>query len=123
MGVPCVPLTELYNVAGDFLQARGGQVLLRAGVQSFRAEPSEVRLQLTAGETKFDFVVLAVPFDVLSGMLPDTQAAGPLRHALGRFETSPITGIHLWFDRQVTDLDTRCCLTAPFSGCFTSRSC
>jgi squalene-associated FAD-dependent desaturase len=105
MGVPCVPLTELYNVAGDFLQARGGQVQLRTGIQSFRAEPSEVRLQLTAGETKFDFVVLAVPFDVLSGMLPDTQAVGPLRHALGRFETSPITGIHLWFDRQVTDLD------------------
>jgi zeta-carotene desaturase len=38
-------------------------------------------------------------------MLPDTQAAEPLRLALGRFETSPITGIHLWFDRQVTELD------------------
>jgi uncharacterized protein with NAD-binding domain and iron-sulfur cluster len=24
---------------------------------------------------------------------------------LGRFETSPITGIHLWFDRQITELD------------------
>ena len=24
---------------------------------------------------------------------------------LARFETSPITGIHLWFDRQITDLD------------------
>jgi zeta-carotene desaturase len=24
---------------------------------------------------------------------------------LARFETAPITGIHLWFDRQITDLD------------------
>src|SRR6202035_2614507 len=29
----------------------------------------------------------------------------PLRQVLARFETSPITGIHLWFDRQITDLD------------------
>jgi zeta-carotene desaturase len=28
-----------------------------------------------------------------------------LRQTLSRFETSPITGIHLWFDRQITDLD------------------
>jgi zeta-carotene desaturase len=28
-----------------------------------------------------------------------------LAAALGRFTTSPITGIHLWFDRQITDLD------------------
>ena len=38
-------------------------------------------------------------------MLPDSGAAEPLRQALGRLETSPITGIHLWFDRQITDLD------------------
>ena len=36
---------------------------------------------------------------------PQTSAAEPLRQALGRFETSPITGIHLWFDRQITDLE------------------
>ncbi len=62
-------------------------------------------LQLSTGEASFDFVILAVPFDVLAGMLPDTPAAEPLREALGQFETSPITGIHLWFDRQITDLD------------------
>ncbi len=36
---------------------------------------------------------------------PQTSAAEPLRQTLGRFETSPITGIHLWFDRQITDLE------------------
>ena len=37
MGVPTVPLTELYSVAGDYISARGGEVRLRAGVDGFRA--------------------------------------------------------------------------------------
>ena len=44
-------------------------------------------------------------FDVLARILPETSAAQPLREMLGRFESSPITGIHLWFDRQISDLD------------------
>jgi squalene-associated FAD-dependent desaturase len=105
MGVPTVPLTELYNRAGDYITARGGEVRFRANVESFRAEFADVKLLLPGGEESFDFVIPAVPFDVLSRLLPQTTAAEPLRQTLGRFETSPITGIHLWFDRQITDLD------------------
>ena len=74
-------------------------------MESFRAEFADVKLLDAGGEEAFDFVVLAVPFDVLWRMLPQTSAAEPLRQTLARFETSPITGIHLWFDRQITDLD------------------
>jgi squalene-associated FAD-dependent desaturase len=105
MGVPTVPLTELYGVAADYINARGGEVRLRSSVDSFRAEFAGVTLSVAGGEESFDFVAFAVPFDVLSRMLPQTSAAEPLRQTLGRFETSPITGIHLWFDRQITDLD------------------
>ena len=105
MGVPTVPLTELYSRAGDYISARGGELRFRASVDSFRAEFAEVRLLLAGGEEAFDFVVPAVPFDVLIRMLPQTSAAEPLRQTLGRFQTSPITGIHLWFDREITDLD------------------
>ncbi len=113
MGVPTVPLTELYRSAEDYIQARGGDVQFRCGVESFRAEFAGVKLALANGagngsgstELNFDFAVFAVPFDALSRMLPQTSAADPLRQALGRLETSPITGIHLWFDRQITDLD------------------
>ncbi len=105
MGVPTVPLTELYNRAGDYITARGGEVRFRANVESFRAEFADVKLLLPGGEESFDFVIPAVPFDVLARMLPQTSAAEPLRQTLNRFETSPITGIHLWFDRQITDLD------------------
>jgi squalene-associated FAD-dependent desaturase len=105
MGIPTVPLTELYNRAGDYITARGGEVKFRANVESFRAEFADVKLLLPGGEESFDFVIPAVPFDVLSRLLPQTTAAEPLRQTLSRFETSPITGIHLWFDRQITDLD------------------
>jgi len=105
MGVPTVPLTELYNTAGDYICARGGEVQFRSSVESFRAEFAGVKLLTAEGEENFDFAVFAVPFDVLSRMLPQTSAAEPLRQTLDRFETSPITGIHLWFDRQVTELE------------------
>jgi len=105
MGVPTVPLTELFSRGGEYISARRGQLRFRASVESFRAEFADVRLLMAGGEEAFDFVVMAVPFDVLSRMLPQTSAAEPLRQTLGRFETSPITGIHLWFDRQITDLE------------------
>jgi zeta-carotene desaturase len=105
MGVPTVPLTELYNRAGEYISARGGELRFRSSVESFRAEFAEVKVLSAGVEEAFDFVVPAVPFDVLGRMLPQTSASEPLRQTLGRFETSPITGIHLWFDRQITDLD------------------
>jgi zeta-carotene desaturase len=49
--------------------------------------------------------VLAVPFDALGRILPQDAVAHPLQEMIGRFETSPITGIHLWYDREITDLD------------------
>jgi squalene-associated FAD-dependent desaturase len=105
MGVPTVPLSDLYSVAGNYITARGGEVRFRASVESFRAELANVKLLSAAGEESYDFVVSAVPFDVLERMLPHTTAADPLRQTLNQFETSPITGIHLWFDREITDLE------------------
>jgi len=105
MGVPSVPLSELYGTAGKYIQERGGEVRLRCGVESFQPDSDGVKLLSASGEVSFQFVVCAVSFDVLARMLPAGAQAEPLRRALMRFETSPITGIHLWFDRQITDLD------------------
>jgi len=105
MGIPTVPLTDLYSTAGDYIRARGGEIQFRAVVESFRTVPFAVKVTTNGQEEKFDYLVLAVPFDVLGRMLPDTASAAPLAAALGQFSTSPITGIHLWFDRQISDLD------------------
>jgi squalene-associated FAD-dependent desaturase len=105
MGIPMVPLTQLYNSAGEYIQQRGGGVRIRTSVEAFRADLSHVTLTLGGREEQFDYVIFALPFDGLARILPDTSAAQPLRKSLARFETSPITGIHLWFDRQISDLD------------------
>jgi squalene-associated FAD-dependent desaturase len=105
MGVPRVPLTQLYSAAGDVIRGRGGEVQFRTGVESFRAQPSEVTVVVNGQEQTFDYLVLAVSFDVLARMLPDSPAAAPLGAQLSHFTTSPITGIHLWFDRAISDLD------------------
>jgi squalene-associated FAD-dependent desaturase len=105
MGVPTVPLTDLYGTAEAYLKARSGDVRFRSGVESFRAEPGGVTLSIGGNDAGFDFAVLAASFDVLPRLLPQTAAAEPLRESLGQLESSPITGIHLWFDRQISDLD------------------
>jgi len=105
MGVPRVPLTELYGAAAEYIRARDGEVQLRTSVESFRAEPAGVRLCVNGEERTCDFAVLAVPFDALGRMMTEGAAAAPLTEMIAHFETSPITGIHLWFDREITDLD------------------
>jgi squalene-associated FAD-dependent desaturase len=105
MGIPTIPLTALYTSAADYIGARAGEIRLRTSVEAFRAQTSEVRVTTNGEEQGFDYLVLAVPFDVLAHMLPDTPAAAPLAAMLGQFRTSPITGIHLWFDREISDLD------------------
>jgi squalene-associated FAD-dependent desaturase len=104
MGIPSVPLSELYDSAKDYITNHGGTVCLRNNVQSFLPTEKGVRLKLQDSEEEFDYAVLAVPFDSLAKLLPDSADSRELREKLSHFETSPITGVHLWFDRQITDL-------------------
>src|SRR6185312_15782169 len=104
MGVPSVPLTELYNAARDYITNHGGSVRLRNGVQSFLPTGKGARLRVQDVEEEFDYAILAVPFDSLAKLLPDSPESRELEEKLSHFETAPITGVHLWFDRQITDL-------------------
>ena len=111
MGVPALPLTDLYNAAGEYVRARGGVLHFRCPVDGFAPEGSQVRVRARetgrAGNSDklFDYLVIALPFDALDGILPDASESRPLREKISHFENSPITGIHLWFDRQISDLD------------------
>ena len=106
MGVPTVPLTDLYNAAGDYIRARGGVLHFRRPLESFIPDPTQVTVRPRSQndesnanqEEVFDYLILALPFDALDRVL---AAAADLNH----FDTAPITGIHLWFDRQISDLD------------------
>ena len=56
-------------------------------------------------EHPFDYLIVALPFDALDRVLPETAQSAPLREKAAHFENSPITGIHLWFDRHISELD------------------
>lgn len=104
MGVPRVPLSELYGSACEYIRSRGGEVVLRCSVTGLKPSENCVEIAGGGGERQFDYAVLAVPFQGVQALLPASAAAEPLQQNLTRFEASPITGIHLWFDREITPL-------------------
>jgi zeta-carotene desaturase len=104
MGIPTVPLSHLYDAAKDYILARGGVVRLRSSVQLFCPQQAGVALRLQDSEEQFDNAVLALPFDQLSKLLPGSTESQAIREKIQHFETAPITGVHFWFDRQITKL-------------------
>jgi len=111
MGVPTLPLTDLYNAAGDYIRSHGGELHFRCPIDGFTVDPTQVRVgtkgssQGIASQRVFDYLLIALPFDALNSILPNDDLSNPLREQITHFENSPITGIHLWFDRQISDLD------------------
>jgi squalene-associated FAD-dependent desaturase len=99
MGIPDVPLRELYD---EHSLARAGAVRIqhRSAVSAIetRKDGAIGAIITAAGRNEADFYVSAMPFERLGPLLPG------LSIEWGAFEHSPITGIHLWFDRPVTSL-------------------
>jgi zeta-carotene desaturase len=98
MGVPAVPLGRLYS--GDAWE-RIGKVKIRMRTPVSRVVVADGTVRgVLAGEEEIraDYFVSAVPFERMGAMVPE------LGVDVSAFEHSPITGIHLWFDRPVTSL-------------------
>jgi squalene-associated FAD-dependent desaturase len=104
MGLPSIPLSDLYGSAIEYIRARGGEVLLRSSVNAFGPKQDRVGVLTSSGEQQFDFVVLAAPFQNVASLLPSDESAKPIKDQVAKFEPSSITGIHLWFDREITPL-------------------
>jgi squalene-associated FAD-dependent desaturase len=123
MGVPTIPLSDLYSRAIDYIESRGGQVNLSAAPESFEWSKETQQWTVTAREQSFtsDGIVLALAFEGLSKLLPSmprNPEAEQLAINLGHFGHSPITGIHLWFDREITDLEHAILLDATIQWLF-----
>ncbi len=108
IGVPLLPLSEMYSGAATYLEGRGGQVRLRTGVETLHRNETGWSVHTgTGGAEDFDGVVLALPFEAVQKLLPALpadQASAALEHALHQFEHAPLIGVHLWFDREITEL-------------------
>lgn len=102
IGVPNVPLVELYANVESLIAPRGGRVLFGRGAEQI----DETGVTTTDGE-RFEAdadtrVIVAVPVERVNRLVaPDIQSRDPRFAPLARFTHSPILGVHLRFDRPV----------------------
>ena len=110
MGMSTVPLSELYCGAEQFLREHGGEVVLNASAEgaAWDEETSQWTLATRAGDQIADFLVLALPFEGTAQLLPHMPPADgvdALAGQIAKHEHGPICSVHLWFDREITELD------------------
>jgi squalene-associated FAD-dependent desaturase len=105
LGVPAVPLDELYaEPAARFIEARGGSIRRRTRGQVELA-PGGGRHRVHAGDDVFTprAVIAAVPWHAVHRLWTG-ETASPLEaiaDAAARMQGVPIVTVNLWFDRQV----------------------
>ncbi len=105
--LPTVPLGRFYGPELDsWLRSHQVEVRLQEGAKKLEIAGHGVaglwlrqEEQLTA-----DWYVAAVPFDRLLELLPPALLEQAYFANLRQLETSPITSVHLWFDRPVLAL-------------------
>ncbi len=106
--IPRQPLAELFDRrGGDSLRQKG--VAIHRGRRVARIDGDAggaVSLTLSKGERhKYDAFVVAVPWHAVRRLLaPSLLAALPELEAVEKILAAPITALHLWHDRCVTDL-------------------
>jgi zeta-carotene desaturase len=89
MGVPAIPLGQLYS-AEAWKRFPNVKLHQRATVERIDSDGFVVNGERRAG----DAYICALPFERIEAL----GLTAP------KFEHSPITGIHLWFDREITNL-------------------
>ncbi len=110
MGMSTVPLSELYAGVTPFLAARGGGALVNTPVEGAAWDEGSAKWLIVTrtGELVSDFVVLAMPFEATQKLLPRLpveEGAETLARQIERHRHGPICSVHLWFDREITELE------------------
>jgi zeta-carotene desaturase len=104
IGIPSVPLADLYEGCRVGIAARGGRVSLRHGVREICVRDGRFAgAMLETGEALAgDACIAAVPHTTLPAILPkEMSEPGGALEGLRMIRNSPITGVHLWFNRPV----------------------
>lgn len=110
MGMSRVPLSQLYAGVTSFLGERGGSAHLNTHVEGAAWDEGAAQwtVYTRTGELTSDFVILALPFEAAQKLLPHLpaeQGREKLARQIERHEHWPICSVHLWFDRDITDLE------------------
>jgi zeta-carotene desaturase len=109
MGMSTVPLSQLYAGAEAFLNSKGAALHLNSNVESaaWDEETSEWTITTRSGQVLTDYLILALPFEATAKLIPNlppADGANALVSQIEHHEHWPISSVHLWFDREITDL-------------------
>jgi zeta-carotene desaturase len=106
VGIPTVPLAELYGGGCEAVTRRGGEVRLRCGVREIRMAGGRFAKAVfeDGSEVEADACIAAVPHPVLLDLVPrELSEPGTSLEGLHHLKTSPITSAHFWFEGKVMD--------------------
>jgi squalene-associated FAD-dependent desaturase len=110
--LPTVPLDDLYGTRlAEWFSTRNVTARLQCAAKrvvvekSTAGEQRAVDVELRSGERiAADHVILAVPQNLVLALLPEDLQANSHLAGISQLETAPISSVHLWFDRPITDL-------------------
>lgn len=110
MGMSRVPLSELYAGVPQYLCRRGGRLHLNTHTEGAAWDESSGQwtIYTRSGELISDYLILALPFEAMQKLLqhlPAEEGREKLARQIERHVHWPICSVHLWFDREITDLD------------------
>jgi squalene-associated FAD-dependent desaturase len=104
VGIPRVPLGELYEGCRAAIEQRGGEVFCRAAVRGLKEDDGRISGVGMDGGRQYsaDFYILAVPHEAALKLLPERVVASEAQfRQIRNLQVSPITSVHFWFDRDV----------------------
>ena len=120
MFLPREPLGEIWLRAGKWLARHGAKLHMRTRIERLEVNPCAAPKPAAAGGTHapqiglvlaeglcrtFDHVIAAVSWKQLGNLLgPELLKRIPRAEAGAELQSSPITAVHLWFDRPIMDL-------------------
>ena len=129
MGVPIVPLAELYDGCRAFVEKQGGEVTLRSAVRGIKIENNSIAAVSFDNnrEESADAYVFAIPHDKFGELLPPQIAQGdPTFRNIDKIKDSPITAstsgstvkspLSLSSSRSSTPLSNGCSTRPPSSA-------
>ncbi len=111
LGIPAQPLSEFYAAVAALAAKQGTAMHLRTSVDRIE-RLSNGLWQTTASDgsqMQAPKLLLALPFEQVQRLLLTLEESSPQRQTtlplMQHFIHAPITTLHLWFDREVTELE------------------
>ncbi len=110
LGVPTEPLSEFYAGMARLAERQGAELRLRASVERIERVGGVWRAVLSdSAVVSAKAMMLALPFEQVQRLLgtiaEPSEKVCEVMESFAHFVHAPITTIHLWLDREVTEIE------------------